>query len=210
MVDLYQEFQNSRFFHEARIAQRSVDALIGIAAGLTADNQVNQQEAEFLRGWMEQQLIHLEDPVINLLYRRLSDMLQDNVLDATESAELLELLQQFTGEPRCSDNPFSSPSTLPLDCPEPTLEWRDRTFLFTGTMAYGPRKDCEALVIERGGAVAAGVSKKIHYLVIGSIGNDQWLHSIYGTKIKKAVEIREAGANIAIVSEAHWQRAAFG
>lgn len=57
MVDLYQEFQNSRFFHEARIAQRSVDALIGIAAGLTADNQVNQQEAEFLRGWMEQQLI---------------------------------------------------------------------------------------------------------------------------------------------------------
>ncbi len=151
MVDLYQEFQNSRFFHEARIAQRSVAALIGIAAGLTADNQVNQQEAEFLRGWMEQQLIHLEDPVINLLYRRLSDMLQDNVLDATESAELLELLQQFTGEPRCSDNPFSSPSTLPLDCPEPTLEWRDRTFLFTGTMAYGPRKDCEALVIERGG-----------------------------------------------------------
>ncbi len=43
MVDLHQEFQNSRFFHEARIAQRSVDGLIGIAAGLTADNQVNQQ-----------------------------------------------------------------------------------------------------------------------------------------------------------------------
>ncbi|ERL01426.1 hypothetical protein O999_06660 [Pseudomonas putida LF54] len=54
------------------------------------------------------------------------------------------------------------------------------------------------------------MSKKIHYLVIGSIGNEQWLHSSYGTKIKKAVEIREAGANIAIVSEAHWQRAAFG
>ncbi|WP_085619226.1 MULTISPECIES: BRCT domain-containing protein [unclassified Pseudomonas] len=210
MVDLHQEFQNSRFFHEARIAQRPVDGLIGIAAGLTADNQVNQQEAEFLKGWMEQQLVHLEDPVINLLYRRLSDMLKDNMLDAAESAELLELLQQFTGKPRCSDNPFSSPTSLPLDNPEPTLEWTGRMFLFTGTMAYGPRKACEALVVERGGSIAAGVSKKIHYLVIGSIGNEQWLHSSYGTKIKKAVEIREAGANIAIVSEAHWQRAAFG
>ncbi|MRF39256.1 NAD-dependent DNA ligase [Escherichia coli] len=210
MVDLHQEFQNSRFFHEARIAQRSVDGLIGIAAGLTADNQVNQQEAEFLKGWMEQQLVHLEDPVINLLYRRLSDMLKDNMLDAAKSAELLELLQQFTGKPRCSDNPFSSPTSLPLDNPEPTLEWTGRMFLFTGTMAYGPRKVCEALVVERGGSIAAGVSKKTHYLVIGSIGNEQWLHSSYGTKIKKAVEIREAGANIAIVSEAHWQRAAFG
>lgn len=54
MVDLHQEFQNSRFFHEVRIAQRSVDGLIGIAAGLTADNQVNQQEAEFLKGWSGQ------------------------------------------------------------------------------------------------------------------------------------------------------------
>lgn len=210
MVDLHQEFQNSRFFHEARIAQRSVDGLIGIAAGLTADNQVNQQEAEFLKGWMEQQLVHLEDPVINLLYRRLSDMLKDNMLDAAESAELLELLQQFTGKPRCSDNPFSSPTSLPLDNPEPTLEWTGRMFLFTGTMAYGPRKACEALVVERGGSIAAGVNKKTHYLVTGSIGNEQWLHSSYGTKIKKAVEIREAGANIAIISEAHWQRAAFG
>ncbi|MNV59298.1 NAD-dependent DNA ligase LigA [compost metagenome] len=127
-------------------------------------------------------------------------MLKDNMLDAAESAELLELLQQFTGKPRCSENPFSSPTSLPLDNPEPTLEWTGRMFLFTGTMAYGPRKACEALVVERGGSIAAGVSKKIHYLVIGSIGK----------KIKKAVEIREAGANIAIVSEAHWQRAAFG
>lgn len=105
---------------------------------------------------MEQQLVHLEDPVINLLYRRLSDMLKDNMLDAAESAELLELLQQFTGKPRCNDNPFSSPTSLPLDNPEPTLEWTGRMFLFTGTMAYGPRKACEALVVERGGSIAAG------------------------------------------------------
>jgi len=82
--------------------------------------------------------------------------------------------------------------------------------VFTGIMAYGPRKDCEALVLERSGQIAAVVSGKIHYLVVGSIGNDQWLHSTYGTKIKKAVELRKAGAPLSIVSEEHWQRAIFG
>lgn len=210
MVDLHQEFQNSRFYHQARIDRRSADALLGIAAGLTADNNINQQEAEFLKSWIEQQLAHLDDPVINLLYRRLADMLSDGILDADESIELLEVLRQFTGAPSNSAHPFTAPTTLPLDSPAPALNWSDRVYLFTGTMAYGPRKECEALVLERGGLIGGSVSRKVHYLVVGSVGNEQWLHSSYGTKIKKAVEIRESGGEIAIVSEEHWQTAVFG
>ncbi|MHC2148202.1 BRCT domain-containing protein [Pseudomonas sp. 210_17 TE3656] len=210
MVDLHEEFQNSRFYHQARIDRRSADALLGIAAGLTADSSINQQEAEFLKSWIEQHLAHLDDPVINLLYRRLADMLSDGVLDADESTELLDVLQQFTGVPNSSVRPFAAPTTLPLNNPAPVLDWSERVYLFTGAMAFGPRKECEALVLERGGLIGGSVSKKVHYLVVGSVGNEQWLHSSYGTKIKKAVEIREAGGGIAIVSEEHWQRAVFG
>lgn len=210
MVDLHQEFQNSSFFHQARIERRSVDALIGIAAGLAADGTINQQEAEFLRTWIETHLVHLDDPVVNILYRRLADMLSDGVLDAEESAELLETLHQFTGLPAATTQTFSAPASLPLDNPAPELSWAERVFLFTGVMAYGPRKQCESLIVERGGLIGGSVSKKIHYLVIGSIGNDQWLHSTYGTKIKKAVELRESGVPIAIISEDHWQKVLFG
>lgn len=214
MVDLHREFRNSRMFHEARIDKRSADALIGLAAGITADGQINQQEAEFLENWISTNLAHLEDPVINLLYRRLSDMLADGVLDAQESAELLATLRSFAGlsaaRPLATDNAFTPPIDLPLCRPAPELEWNGRLYVFTGVMAYGPRKDCEALVIDRGGQIGSGVSKKIHYLVVGTVGNDQWLHSTYGTKIKKAVDLREAGAQISIVSEEHWQKAVFG
>ncbi|KRW57867.1 BRCT domain-containing protein [Pseudomonas sp. TTU2014-080ASC] len=214
MVDLYGEFNNSRFYHEARIDRRSADALIGLSAGITADGQVNQQEAEFLRDWISSNLAHLDDPVINLLYRRLSDMLADGVLDAEEASELLSTLRSFAGlgagKPRAADNSFTPPTNLPLCVPAPELEWEGRLFVFTGVMAYGPRKDCEALVTERGGRIAPSVSKKISYLVVGGVGNEQWLHSTYGTKIKKAVEIREAGGNISIISEEHWQKALFG
>ena len=57
--------------------------------------------------------------------------------------------------------------------------------------------------------IASGISKKVHYLVVGEIGNEQWLHSTYGTKIKRAVELREEGHPIAIISEKHWQASMF-
>ncbi|MCD7039991.1 BRCT domain-containing protein [Pseudomonas sp. MAFF 311095] len=210
MVDLHQEFERSLFFHQARIDRRSADALIGITAGLTADGKINQLEAEFLKSWIETHLIHLEDPVVNILYQRLASMLGDGVLDEDESVELLEILHQFTGLPVGIPQRTASVSSLPLNDPIPELDWLDRVFLFTGVMAYGPRKDCESLVIERGGVIGNSVSKKVHFLVVGSIGNEQWLHSAYGTKIKKAVELRNSGAPIAIISENHWQQVLFG
>jgi len=214
MVDLHNEFEGSKFFHAARIDRRSADALVGLAAGIAADGTINQQEAEFLENWITTNLAHLDDPVINLLYRRLADMLADGILDADESAELLGILRSFAGlsarKPRPSDNAFTAANDLPLSRPAPELVWNGRLFVFTGIMAYGPRKDCQLLVENRGGLIGGSVSKKIHYLVIGSVGNEQWRHSSYGTKIMKAVELRENGSPIAIISEQQWQQALFG
>lgn len=210
MVDLHQEFERSLLFHQSRIDRRSADALVGITAGLAADGKINQPEAEFLKTWIETHLLHIEDPVVNILYQRLADMLSDGVLDEDESVELLEILHQFSGIPVGAPQRATAVSSLPLNDPVPELDWLDRVFLFTGVMAYGPRKDCESLVIERGGVIGNSVSKKIHFLVVGSVGNEQWLHSSYGTKIKKAVELRNSGVPIAIISENHWQQVLFG
>lgn len=210
MTDLHQEFERSHLFHKARIDRRSADALLGVTAGLVADGNINQMEAAFLKTWIETHLLQLEDPVVNILYQRLASMLSDGVLDAEESAELLEMLHQFSGISVGSPQRPSAVSSLPLNNPAPTLDWQDRTFLFTGVMAYGPRKECELLVVERGGLIGNSVSKKVHFLVVGSVGNEQWLHSSYGTKIKKAVELRNSGIPIAIISETHWQQVLFG
>ncbi|PMU85714.1 BRCT domain-containing protein [Pseudomonas veronii] len=211
-MDLHNEFENSKFFHRSRIDQRAADALVGLAAGITADGVVNTNEALFLKQWLENNLAHLNDPVINLLYSRLASMLQDNALDPDESLELLNILRSFSGVgiERSKVGGAVAPTDLPFNSPAPDLIWDGRMFVFTGVMAFGPRKDCQALVEERGGLIGGGVSKKVHYLVVGSVGNEQWRHSTYGTKIMKAVELREAGASIAIVGEDHWQKMLFG
>ena len=208
-MDLHREFHNSRLFHEERIERRDADMLIGLAAGITADGTVNQQEALFLRDWIKQHLIDLDDPVINLLYRRLHGMLIDNCLDPEESRELLQLLQQFTGIQAQTVKPFTAGTTLPLCDPTPDLTWDGALYLFTGTMAFVPRRVCEQEVTARGGRIAPSVSKKLNFLVIGTIGNEQWLHSSYGLKIKRAVELRDQGAPLHIISEEHWQQSVF-
>lgn len=213
-MDLHHEFENSQFFHRSRIDRRAADALVGLAAGITADGIVNITEAIFLKQWLEDNLAHLNDPVINLLYSRLACMLQDNALDVDESRELFDILRSFSGvrieRPKDGGTAAVTPTDLPFNSPVPDVVWDGRMFVFTGVMAFGPRKDCQALVEERGGLIGGSISKKVHYLVVGSVGNEQWRHSTYGTKIMKAVELREAGASIAIVGEDHWQKMLFG
>lgn len=218
MVDLHQEFQNSRFFNEARIDRRSADALVGLAAGIVSDGVVTLKEAIFLEEWIAKNLLHLEDPVVNILYRRLSNMLSDGILDAEESRELLAMLQNFSGlslsqgktVSKASEASFTLPNDLPFNMPVPEIVWAERLFVFTGVMAYGPRKNCQALIEERGGLSGGGINKKTHYLVVGSVGNDQWRHSSYGLKIMRAVELRESGSPVAIIGEHAWQEALFG
>ena len=122
------------------------------------------------------------------------------------------MLRQFGGleMAKAKSSSYAAPNDLPFNQPVPELEWNGRLFVFTGTMAYGPRKDCQALVEEKGGLIGGSVSKKTHYLIVGSIGNEQWRHSSYGLKIMKAVELRDSGCPIAILGEDHWQRALFG
>jgi NAD-dependent DNA ligase len=175
-MDLHNEFENSKFFHHARIDRRAADALVGLAAGITADGVVNTNEAVFLKQWLENNLAHLNDPVINLLYSRLASMLQDDALDPDESLELLNILRSFSGlgieRSKVGEAVAITPTDLPFNSPAPDLVWDGRMFVFTGVMAFGPRKDCQALVEERGGLIGGGVSKKVHYLVVGSVGNE--------------------------------------
>ncbi len=187
---------------------------MGLAAGITADGIVNTNEAILLKQWLENNLAHLNDPVINLLYSRLASMLQDDALDPDESLELLNILRSFSGvgidRSQIGGVATVAPTDLPFNSPVPDLLWDSRMFVSTGVMAFGPRKDCQVLVEERGGLIGGGVSKKVHYLVVGSVGNEQWRHSTYGAKIMKEVELQEAGASIAIVGEDHWQKMLFG
>lgn len=190
-------------FNKKRVTDRDVDTLIGLSKGLTADGKVDQAEAEFLLSWLVQSKSRSDNPLIENLLLKIEDMLSDGHLDDDESAELLAILNMVSGD-QSELGELAKASTLPLCSPVPDLIFQDHSFLFTGTFAYGNRKACQAATESLGGRCAGSVNKNLHYLVIGSYVTDSWKHESFGNKIMKAVQYREDGVPISIISEEHW------
>jgi NAD-dependent DNA ligase len=95
---------------------------------------------------------------------------------------------------------------LPVDRPAPEIAWSGALFVFTGKFAFGPRIDCERQAARRGGLCERSVTQKTRYLIIGTFGSRDWVHTPFGRKIEKALKYRAAGHPVAIVAEEHWTR----
>ena len=192
-------------FRQPQIAERQIDTLIGLCKGVVADGVVNQGEAEFLRDWLAANEITVRsNPVTFALLERIDGMLRDDHLDAEESAELLHALRTFTGETP-GRGEFIPSSGLPLDDPAPRVMFEGRSFMCTGTFAFGTREQCKQQIAERGGTNAKSVRRDLDYLVLGSYVTPSWIHESFGRKIEKAMEWRdERGMSLAIVSEEQW------
>jgi len=94
-------------------------------------------------------------------------------------------------------------SEAPFDNPPPDVVFSGHSFCFTGKFDFGPRKECEHLITEKGGIAAKSVSEYLDFLVIGTQGSPVWKRGSYGRKIEKAIFLRRENARPAIVSEEH-------
>jgi hypothetical protein len=195
----------NRQINAFRITDRAIDELIGLCRGVLADGMVTDGEAAFLAQWMETNRGAAAKWPAKVLYPRIRAMLCDGTLDADEQGELLDLLMKTTGGGLSSMiGAESMSSELPLDEPAPEVVFKGRTFCLTGRFVYGPRKRCEAEILERGGEVRGVPSRSTRYVVVGAVGSSDWIHSTHGRKIETAIRFREEGAQVAIVSEEHW------
>jgi NAD-dependent DNA ligase len=174
-----------------RIASRQIDELIGIARGLVADDHINQAEVEFLQKWLAANLHISDQPVVNVLYRRINQMLADGVLDDDEKLELLDTLNQFSRRDFELGEVLKSTS-LPLNEPAHVLTFGGQRYCFTGTFNFGCRKDCVQAVWKLG-AETGSLAQKTNVLVVGVYATESWKHSAFGNKIMKACQWRDGG-----------------
>jgi len=191
------------YIAHSRLVDRQIDEVIGLAKGIMADGCVTQQEAEFLLEWLETNRHAANKWPANILYQRLKLALQDGVLDSDEEKELLILLADITGKPKL-DSTHSMTTTLPICDPAPKVTFSNKTFCLTGTFISGKRSEASEQITMRGGCCKTNPTKKTDYLVIGDTGSTDWIHSTFGRKIEKAIELQKDGHPIAIISEQHW------
>lgn len=188
-----------------RLSARQIDELIGLARGIACDGIVRQAEAEFLQKWLATNMAISDQPVVRTLFQRVNEVLADGALDSDEAADLLHTLNCFSNRDFELGEVLKSTS-LPLCKPPPApLLFRGQNYCFTGTFNYGPRGLCEGAIVDRGGKCGS-LTQKTNVLVIGVYATESWKHSSFGNKILKAVEMRDEGIPIAIISEEYWAK----
>lgn len=190
-------------FNRKDIQDRQIDTLIGLSKGLSADGKIDKGEAEFLASWLIQSQQSISIPAIKNLLDRVSTMLQDGILDEDESSELLSILRSISGE-ESAIGELAKTTSLPINEPLPSIAFQNMSFLFTGTCVFGTRKQCQQAIDSLGGVNAKGVTKSLNYLVLGTYVTDSWVHENFGRKIEKAMEYRDSGLPLVIVTEQHW------
>lgn len=190
-------------YGKARISDRQISELVGLAHGMIADGKVNKAEAEYFYKWLIANQNVADNPVISELYFRVEDFFADDHFSDEESLELFETLNALAGGDY-EIGELQKSTSLPICDPAPKLTFVGSRFCFTGTFNFGKRKVCEAKVANLGGTAGSLVAAT-NYLVIGSYATDSWAHSSFGRKIEKAVDMRERGLPINIVTEDHWK-----
>jgi len=187
-----------------RIDERKIDEMIGICKGIISDQVINLREANFLCQWISNNAGIANSWPANILYQRVEKILKDNILDQDEKNELFETLRQITGGTPDIDAKNIA-TKLPLTEPLPSIVFKDQKYCLTGHFITGTRRQVESIIIQRGGYTHKTPTLDTNYLVIGLMGSKDWVHSSFGRKIERAVEIQQEGS-IKIVSEEYWAR----
>ena len=193
----------NRNWNAKRLTERSTDELIGICRGLLVDKAVSEEEAGYLKSWLHTYHGAAGSWPGNVIAARLDKIFEDGIIDPEEREDLFHLLREVVGAQKEMLSPNLS-TALPFTKPAPPVFFTDQQFCLTGRFAWGFRPLCEAEIKSRGGRTQPNVTQQTNFLVIGTIGSADWLHSTHGRKIEHAVALAGQQHPIAIVSEEHW------
>ncbi len=180
--------------------KRCLATLLGIAQGVICDRNLVDEEIRFINEWLTQNEEICQSWPGDILHKRITEVLADGVVTQAEREHLSELLKKLIGGDETTIAAAVHVTELAFD-DLPAVQFPGRVFCLTGDFVYGPRDRCCAEIQRKGGVAVDNVTKKLNYLVIGSLGSVEWKHGSFGTKIERAVKYKRDGLPISIVKE---------
>lgn len=177
--------------------------LIGLATGMLSDGELSDEEIKFLDDWLTNHDAISHEWPGSVIHNRIRVALEDGVITNDERSYLVETLQLLIGgnAEKLFDESHATDLCLDEDI---KITFADSAFCFTGDFVFGPRSACAQFTSNKGGRIIKGITKKLDYLIIGSLGSQEWKHGSFGTKIEKAMNYKSQGVPINILGEDCW------
>jgi hypothetical protein len=202
-----QPFRISKANYDNNVS-KSIDQLYGLCAGILADGIICDAEIQFFYDWVQK--FNTYEPIwpFTDILSRLDRIFADGKIDDDERSDLAEIMKQITGHNLYEAPQETFSSELPLDVPAPEcIHFAGNEFVPTGRFAFGTRQKVADAILSLNGIVKDSMpTQKTRYLIIGIFASRDWYHTNYGRKIERAVELRESGHTISIISEEYWRK----
>jgi NAD-dependent DNA ligase len=185
----------------------AIEHLLGMAQGMLADGHLHDMEIKLLATWLDANNDIADTWPVSVIAQRIRNTLEDGHISEDERAHLTQTLGDLLANDFAETGSASAePTRLPVT-DDIHVEVQDAGFCLTGEFAYGTRNACTNLTAKAGGVPGDNVTKKTRYLVVGSRVSPDWVHTSYGRKIERAVEMQAQGHSIYIITEQRWLNA---
>ena len=85
--------------------------------------------------------------------------------------------------------------------PNERIQLNGKVFCLTGDFDFGSKVDVELWLMARGGRCTDTLTTHVDYVIVGSKGSRRWAYGTYGTKVKRALDMKASGMAIEILKE---------
>ena len=169
------------------------------------DGEVNTEEAKKLLDYMVENEILQKLPPFNEFFNLLIHTLEDNQIDTKESHALISTIYDFIefsddAKKIIIEKNGDLIKTLVTEV-DPVVDFENRTFCLTGEFRLGARDFVANHIENAGGRNISNVTKKLNYLVKGSLGSEAYALGNLGSKELKVLYYREKGLDIKLIEE---------
>jgi NAD-dependent DNA ligase len=207
--ELAQTAQEVRLFLSDVSDSHVVAEFFGLCQGLFAKEKLDVAQTLFLKKWLEDQLSCRSISLLSAIYAQLA---KSTTLDGTPEKALLRteklvktILEQRKPLGFSTEVVQTEPIKVFSEPPPQAIIFESSEICLTGTFQFEERQRIGEMLLVLGARMVDSVRRTTKYLIVGNLTSQGWSNGNYGNKIKRAIEMRESGHPIVIVSEDHFK-----
>ncbi len=203
----FQQLEDIVVFRSKNLKQNcqktEINRFMGYCSGIACDDLITLEEAQGVLNMAAASPSVLEDPISRTIVVCCADSVDDGVIDPGESQEICRAITRLVGD--CyADTGISSLGYVPV-FEEATLssidDFENSLLVLTGNFETKPRRILEDYLAACGARAKSSPCKKTNFVIIANESSRDWKYTHKGTKIEKAIKLREASGKPEFISE---------
>ena len=175
--------------------------IYGFCCGLNADHRITQAEAKAFIELLRNKPAYLDAEILKPHRNALMKLTKAKEIWRTHCEQAEDIVFAVMGVSKQAQASADAP-TLVFDTPDPKgIDLAGANVVFTGEFHMG-RSHAEEVGMHLGALLQGSPTFDTQFVIVGSIPSQAWKFGKFGTKVARAIEMKQRGSGIQIISEA--------